>query len=176
MDSMIVNGKEYRLIYIRGRGKWISRDGDAFNPTRINQKATVHLNPDGYPCFGGGIPVHLYVATAWVKGWFDGAEVDHIDYDRKNYSADNLRWVTHRDNISHSSKDENHYKGALSGDANGRAVLTTDDIVKIKEMYKSGMSTMEIIKTLRPGLSFLQRKRVWNRYNRVKTGETWATI
>lgn len=176
VESKIINGKEYRLIYIRGRGKWISKDGDAYNPIRFNQKATIRINTDGYPCFGGGVPVHLYVATAWVEGWFEGAEVDHIDYDRSNYSAGNLRWVTHEDNIAHSSKDENHYKGALSGEVNGRSVLTSDDVIMIKDMFDNGMTTMEVIKTLHPNLDFSQRKRLWNRYNRVKTGETWATV
>ena len=65
--------------------------------------ASIYYNLDGYPCFGGGIPVHLYVATGWVDGYFDGAEVNHKDYDRTNFCADNLEWVTHLDNIHHSS-------------------------------------------------------------------------
>lgn len=176
MESRIINEKEYRLVYIRGRGKWISRDGDAYNPIRFNQKATIHMNSDGYPCFGGGIPVHLYVATAWIEGWFEGAEVDHIDYDRSNYSADNLRWISHQDNIAHSSKDENHYKGALSGETNGRSVFTLEDVKLIRKMYNAGMSTMEVIKKMHPELDFFGRKKLWNRYNRVKTKETWATV
>ena len=176
VESKIINGKEYRLIYIRGRGKWISKDGDAYNPVRFNQRATVHINPDGYPCFGGGVPVHLFVASAWVEGWFEGAEVDHIDYNRMNFYADNLRWVTHKENIAHSSKDENHYKGALSGETNGRATLNTDDIIKIRDMFESGMTTMEVVKVLHPDFDYSQRRRLWNRYNRIKTGETWATV
>ena len=87
-----------------------------------------------------------------------------------------MRLVTHEDNIAHSSKDENHYKGAVSGEINGRAVLTSDDVLKIKNMYNNGMTTMEIIKELHPDLDFSQRRKLWNRYNRVKTGETWATV
>lgn len=46
--------------------------------------------------------MHLYVAKAWVDGWFEGAEINHKDYDRNNYHADNLEWVTHKDNVDYS--------------------------------------------------------------------------
>lgn len=54
--------------------------------------------------------MHLYVAYGWVDGYFDGAEVNHIDYDRDNYNADNLEWVDHNTNIKHSVRG-GHYKG-----------------------------------------------------------------
>lgn len=52
----------------------------------------------------------MYVAHAWVDGYFDGAEVNHIDYNRENYSADNLEWITHNQNIKHSVNG-GKYKG-----------------------------------------------------------------
>lgn len=108
--SEIINGKEYREVEIRGRTKFIAKDGSAINPYKRNQKVSIHYNQDGYPCFGGGIPVHMYVAHGWVDGHFDGAEVNHIDYDRTNYNADNLEWTTHKDNVLHSAKI-GHYRG-----------------------------------------------------------------
>lgn len=56
------------------------------------------------------MPVHLYVAHGWVDGYFDGAEVNHKDYDRTNYHADNLEWITHNQNIEHSVNG-GRYKG-----------------------------------------------------------------
>lgn len=158
---------------LRGRSKWIAKDGDARNPIHFNQKATIHYNQDGYPCFGGSIPVHLYVANAWVDGKFDGAEVDHIDYDRENFCSDNLRWVTHTDNINHSYIDEDHYTGNHKGESNGRAVMTEDQVNTIKNMFAAGLSTMEIIKIFHPDYSYDERRGVWNRFNRIKIGETW---
>ena len=38
MESKIINGKEYRLVAIRNRTKWVSKDGDLINPHRPNQK------------------------------------------------------------------------------------------------------------------------------------------
>lgn len=173
MESKIINGKEYRLVTIRHRSKWVARDGSAYNPIRFNQKATIHYNPDGYACFGGGVPVHLYVAHGWVDGYEDGKEVDHIDYDRCNYHADNLRWVSHKDNVRHSVDDENHYIGVHAGASNGRAVLTTADVAKAKELFNKGYTTSEVIKEFYPHYNATQRKAIWNRFNRIKNKETW---
>ena len=104
----IIDGIEYRLVTICGRPKLIARDGQALNLIRRNQPCTTYLSKDGYPCFGGGIPVHLYVAYGWVDGYFDGAEVNHKDFDRTNYNADNLEWMLHINNV-HYSSNENRY-------------------------------------------------------------------
>lgn len=174
MKEQIINGKEYRFVELRGRGKWVSKDGDAYNPKKKKRKATKHTNSDGYPCFGGGIPVHLYVAHAWVPGYFEGAEVDHIDYDRGNYFFENLRWVTHKDNIKHSSVDENHYTGLHAGAKNGRATFSAEDIVKIKEWFDKGLSVMDVIKELHPEADSYERKCMWSKYSRIKNKETWS--
>ena len=110
MYSEIINGVEYRLVTIGKRSKLISATGDAINFIRRNQKCTVYLNRDGYPCFGGGIPVHQYVALGWVDGYFDGAEVNHKDFDRTNYNADNLEWSSHIDNVHYSSDADRYAK------------------------------------------------------------------
>lgn len=173
MEEIIVGDKCYRLVTLRGRTKWISRDGDAINPIKMRQRATIHMNRDGYPCFGGGVPVHLYVAHAWVDGWFDGAEVDHIDYDRKNYSASNLRWVSHLENVEHSSSNTDHYRRSKVGELNGRSAFTKEEVDAIRELFDKGMTTMGVISKLHPDYNYSQRKSVWNRYNRVKNGDTW---
>ena len=120
-DSMykeIINGIEYRLVTIGNRSKLISANGDAINPIRRNQKCTTHLSKDGYPCVGGGIPVHMYVAKGWVDGYFEGAEVNHLDYDRTNFKASNLEWVTHLDNVRYSSNEDRYAKPTGSGNPN----------------------------------------------------------
>lgn len=173
MKSKIINGEEYRLVTVRGRSKWISKHGDAYNPIRYNQKATIHINSDGYPCFGGGVPVHLYVANGWVDGKFEGTEVDHIDCDRMNYDSDNLRWVTHEENVQHSV-DMGHYdQGQARGENNPRAVFTQNDVDVIRKFYAIGYTTMEIIKMFYPNFSYDERRKVWSRFNRIKTNETW---
>ena len=66
---------------------------------------TVKLSKDGSDV---RVPVHILVAKAFVDGWFDGAEVNHIDFDRKNNNASNLEWVTHAENVSHTINAGRH--------------------------------------------------------------------
>lgn len=179
MDKVIYeNGKEYRYCKLRGRGKYISRDGDAINPIRRNQKPTIHLNQDGYPCFGGGVPVHLYVAHAWVDGYFDGAEVNHKDFDRMNYSADNLEWVSHIDNINYTL--ENNYENVClskQGTKNGRAKFTEQDVLKIREMYDSGMAISDILKSFYPELDTVKKyKNLHSNFSSIARRKTWKNI
>lgn len=47
--------------------------------------------------------IHRLVAESFVDGYFDGAEVNHKDFDRNNNSYKNLEWVSHTDNVYHSS-------------------------------------------------------------------------
>lgn len=52
--------------------------------------------------------IHSLVALAFVDGWFEGAEVNHIDFDRSNSCATNLEWVSHHDNILYSINAGHH--------------------------------------------------------------------
>ena len=66
--------------------------------------------------------LHRVVAEAFVGGYFDGAEVNHIDFDRTNNAASNLEWISHQDNIAHSYSNgryDERYKGMIgSGNTN----------------------------------------------------------
>ena len=56
-------------------------------------------------CIRTNFYVHRLVATAFIPQNSAQVDVDHIDYDRSNNSVENLRWVTHQENISHSRKN-----------------------------------------------------------------------
>lgn len=66
----------------------------------------VKLSKDGKDVRRG---VHTLVAEAFVPGRFDGAEVNHIDFDRKNNIPENLEWTTHGDNVRYSISAGRHY-------------------------------------------------------------------
>lgn len=178
MDSIYIDGEEYRYVELRGRGKYISKDGKAVNPTRRKQKCTIHFNSDGYPCFGGGVPVHLYVAHAWVDGYFEGAEVDHIDFNRLNYNADNLRWITHSENVKYSVKNNNEvWTNSRQGTHNGRAKFTPEEVLDIRSKYDSGWSIAEIIRSIFPNKIHVKDYRsIHSNITRIAKRETWKCL
>lgn len=48
------------------------------------------------------VAIHRAVAKAFPEicgEYFEGAEADHIDGNKRNNRADNLRWVTHKENV-----------------------------------------------------------------------------
>ena len=47
--------------------------------------------------------VHRLVAKAFVPGYFEGADVNHKDCNRQNNHADNLEWMTRRDNLKYNN-------------------------------------------------------------------------
>ena len=151
MNSEIINGIEYREVTLRGRTKLIAKDGSAINPIRRNQKVTIHYNSDGYPCYGGGVPIHLYVAHAWVDGYFEGAEVNHKDFNRENYNANNLEWITHAENVKYSvNENSDIWDAGKQGIHNGRATFTEEQVIKIRQLYDNGMSVADILRIDHP--------------------------
>lgn len=145
MHSEIIDGVEYREVTIRGRTKLVDRNGNAINPIRRKQKATTHVNADGYLCFGGGIPVHMYVSRAWLDGYFEGAEVNHKDFNRQNNNVENLEWVTHADNVKYSVKENSEvWNKSRQGIHNGRATFTEAEARLILDLYHQNFSVNDI--------------------------------
>lgn len=178
MYKEIINGIEYRQVTLRGRTKLIAKDGSAINPIRRSQKCTIHYNHDGYPCYGGGVPVHLYVAHAWVEGYFEGAEVNHKDFNRENFHADNLEWVTHAENVAQSVENNSEvWNKSKQGTNNGRATFTEEDVLQIRKMYDDGMSVADIIRFYHPHLVHAKDyKSLHSTYSNICKRKTWKNI
>lgn len=94
----------------------ITRNGDVVN--RYTRRKLKFFDNCGYWCIQlrthpDGLPVkkkvHRLIAEAFVPP-YHGQVVDHIDRDRKNNSIDNLRWVTHAENMANkgSKGTKNH--------------------------------------------------------------------
>lgn len=177
-DVIYRNGKEYRLVTLRNRSKYIAKDGDAINPYRPNQKVTIHYNSDGYPCYGGGVPIHLYVAHAWVDGYQPGYEVDHKDFNRLNYNANNLQWISHHDNIVRSVHENSDvWNKSRQGTHNGRAKFTEDEARKIKDLgVNHNWGTHEILEKLYPNIYGKERKRIATNIYNIIVGNTWKYL
>ena len=172
-----IDGKVYRSVTLRGRTKLIASDGSAINPYRRNQKVTYHINSDGYPCYGGGVPIHLYVAHGWVDGWFDGAEVNHKDFNRMNYDANNLEWITHGDNVRYSRDNNPSWCECRKGSKNPRANFIEEEVIEIRKLYDNGMSVADILRIDYPELIHSKDYRsLHSTYWNICKRKTWRNI
>ena len=68
-----------------------------------------HLNHDGYPVVSiqtdkgwRSISVARLVALAFIPNPNNYPEVNHINYNRQDFSISNLEWITHKDNVKYS--------------------------------------------------------------------------
>lgn len=177
-DKIFINGIEYRYVKVRGRAKYISVTGDAINPYRRRQKATIHYNQDGYPCFGGGVPVHLYVAHGWVDGYFEGAEVNHKDFNRCNYNASNLEWVTHKENVDYTlCYNYSTVCHSKQGINNGRAKMSEKKVRDIRDLYDKGMKISDIVKKYYPQYTTVkQYRKVYSTFADIAKRKTWKHL
>jgi|JI7StandDraft_1071085.scaffolds.fasta_scaffold310156_1 hypothetical protein len=73
--------------------------------TRVNRYVCFTLPPNN--CH----KVHRWVAKAFVPNPFNKPYVDHIDGDKLNNMADNLRWCTTRENLNYDNVKRNTKTG-----------------------------------------------------------------
>lgn len=106
-----------------------SRDGFIYKPGS-NQKGYLKLR---LSWLGRSFVVHRLVAEAFCPNPHGKPCVNHIDANPKNNRADNLEWVTHKENNQHSillgrtdKKGEKHHA----------AKLTEDDVIEIKRVFR----------------------------------------
>lgn len=112
----IVGYEGYYQISDLGRVKSLERpvfrkDG-TFQRMKKESIKTPKVSIDGYYTITLSVnsvdktfPIHRLVAEAFVPKPNTGEilEVNHIDYNRKNNRKENLEWVTHIENVRHSS-------------------------------------------------------------------------
>ena len=96
-----------------GKFEWVHREW-RYNSDGYAVVSACGLTPDGTKTFRS-LHVHVLVAREFVDGWFEGAEVNHKDFNRANPAWWNLEWLSHKDNIAYSHKSGN-YKGRFGED------------------------------------------------------------
>lgn len=100
-----------------------------------NNKVRHHyLNADGYPtvsfntCKGWRtVCVHRLIALAFVPNPNNYPEVDHLNFDRTDFSIDNLSWITHANNVRRSVCNKPDINGANNPNFGNR---------KLSQFYK----------------------------------------
>lgn len=79
--------------------------------------------------------VHRVVAVAFLGPCPDSHEVNHRDADKTNNRAENLEYVTSSQNQFHSFE---HGRQDCSGENNGQAKLTVDQVRDIRKRARQG--------------------------------------
>lgn len=161
----IYNGLLYR----------VSEKGEVVGPR--GRKLKQRLNEDGYLCVTLGknecgrvsVKTHRIVATLFVENDNPDVktEVNHKDCNRTNCCADNLEWVSHRDNVMYSYLRGRYTTPLKQRENNGRSRLTSRDVQKIRKMIALGYSNLEIARLFDVGAST-----IWN----IKMGNTWKGV
>ena len=93
---------------------------------------------------GNQIPIHRFVANAFIPNPENKPEVNHIDGNKMNNSASNLEWVNRSENMKHAVDHGLQPKGLSTY----KGKFTDEQREKIKELWNSGKySRSELAKT-----------------------------
>ena len=111
------------------------------------------------------ISVHRLVAEHFLeKPKNNGLQVDHIDGDKSNNSANNLRWVTASENQQYSIMNGT----SPVGEKSYKAKLTNKQVLDIKQKILNNGSVTGIAKEYKVSkhtISFIKRGRSWKHIN-----------
>lgn len=107
--------------------------------------------------------VHHLVLEAFVGLAPEGHECDHIDFNPENNRVENLRWVTHTENIRHTARAGRGSRG----ESNRKSKLTENDIRSIRLRYIEGFKRADIAATFH-----VSYDTIW----KVATRKTWKHV
>ena len=88
--------------------------------------------------------VHKLVAEAFIPNPFNKPEVDHIDNNKMNNSADNLQWVTHKENC-------NNLITRKHNSTNSKKSQNNQDTILRKSLAMLGKNSKKIIQLTKSG-------------------------
>ncbi len=160
--KVTINGAEYT----------ITRDGEVFG--KYGNKITLRPSTDGYASYTAGRKgnrtrafVHRLVAKYFVPNPNNYSDVDHLDSNRMNPSADNLEWVSHEENIKRAYARGNHI-GRAVGEKNCKCKLNRNIVKQLRIQYWFY------------GLSITALSKIhdipWSTVNNIVKGYTWKHI
>lgn len=100
MEEVWKEAKGYEACYeVSNLGRVRDKEGNIL-PQRVwGRYFVVDLKKPNRSMF-----VHRIVAFAFVDGYREGLEVNHIDENRFNNCAENLEWITHKQNCNHGTR------------------------------------------------------------------------
>jgi len=108
--------------------------------------------------------IHRLVATAFLPRPSESHRyVAHLDYDKKNNSRFNLKWMTEDELTAHNNKNPAILRSRTTG-----YKLTESDVRVIKRLLKSNKTRLSMI-AKRFNITHTQ-------LNRIRSGENWGNV
>lgn len=111
--------------------------------------------------------LHKLVAEHFVPNPNGYKEINHIDGNRYNNSADNLEWCSHVHNIHHCWHTGLHM--LQTGETNPFHKLTEEDVAKIWSLRNSDLTARQIRDRLKLDVSV-------DTIKSIRRGKTWSTF
>lgn len=119
-------------IEYQGTNIIVSDDGTIIWNNKIRNH---YLNGDGYPCVSIKTDkgwrmtgVARLVALAFIPNPESLPEVDHINFDRTDFSISNLAWISHKENVRRSVVNKPDIRGEKNPNYGNR---------KLSQFYKN---------------------------------------
>jgi hypothetical protein len=100
------------MKWLEGYQCWVFDDGRVAVPSENGLKyrnhvksgnGYIHVTTHGNKMVG----VHRLLALAFISNPENKPHVDHIDRNKENFSLDNLRWVTQKENLANCERADN---------------------------------------------------------------------
>lgn len=109
----------------------MSRNGIIFNSKKEEKKQYLH---NGYYTIQDGTKkiyaVHRLVAMTYIDNPNNYNVVNHIDENKENNNANNLEWVTQKENCNKHSKEISHPRNVIQKDLQGNILNTYESITE----------------------------------------------
>jgi hypothetical protein len=145
----------------------------AINGLKAGRKKNLSPDAAGYLrialCKNGGTKfklIHRLIMLIWrpVEN-SDSLEVNHIDGDKKNYSLNNLEWVTHQQNIEHARKVLKKWCDQRGSKTPG-SKLTEEGVKEIRRLWADGKGMKQkdiasIYGVTQEAISAVVRRKLW---------------
>lgn len=147
------------------KGTWVGR---IITPTKGSDGyQTIRLSKDTVK---KTYSTHRIVAIVFLGGYKPGLQVNHKNGNKLDPRADNLEWVTPRQNVHHARDvlGVKFFPGDRArGENNGKAKLTENKVRQVKLLLEEGVPVKRIAAQF--GVHHSQ-------ISRIKSGQAWKVV